>query len=55
MLKSISSLGTVLSKSEQQVINGGVPVCPRGEVPVPSPINPSGYICQAPRSSEYKG
>ena len=30
MLKSISNLGTVLSKSEQQTINGGAIDCPEG-------------------------
>jgi hypothetical protein len=32
MLKSISKLGTVLSKSEQQTINGGQRDCPVGQV-----------------------
>ncbi|WP_435260913.1 hypothetical protein [Tenacibaculum sp. nBUS_03] len=54
MLKSISNLVTVLSKVEQQTINGGLPVCPRGEAPIPSSVNPSGYICEAPVSSEIK-
>jgi len=30
MLKSISSLGNVLNKSEQREVNGGQIVCPRG-------------------------
>ena len=30
MLKSISNLGKVLSKSEQQTINGGLEPCPDG-------------------------
>lgn len=32
MLKSISNLGTVLNKTEQQVINGGQISCPKGQV-----------------------
>ena len=32
MLKSISNLGTVLSKSEQKTINGGQINCPDGQV-----------------------
>lgn len=32
MLKSISSLGNILSKSEQQKVNGGAKDCPEGSM-----------------------
>ena len=44
MLKSISNLGTVLNKSEQQIINGGQIQCEINEILV---CNYWGCWCQA--------